>query len=113
MTIERVPAEVFPPSEYFKGPWKRTRPYFEESRTLLIDIQDADGVLVAVVPYDKGDKEGCIARLRLLLATPELLEACKAIIRWLGESHEGPSLDLARAAIAKAEGRDKCQSPDK
>jgi hypothetical protein len=48
------------------------------------------------------------ANARLIAAAPELLAALKSLLREVDEHHHGgalPAEDLARAAIAKAEGK--------
>jgi hypothetical protein len=65
-------------------------------------------------------EQGCIAvhemeaNMRLIAAAPELLEACKRLLKFneelcqdTGVSTSYPSADSARKVIAKAEGRDE------
>jgi len=66
------------------------------------------------VAYAFGDtKEQREANAHLIAAAPDLLEACKAVLRWAqvmnlyGTSSEPACVDMCEAAIAKAEGSDQ------
>lgn len=85
-----------------------------------VEIHEADGKIVCVVPRD--DKYGrpyteTLAIAQLLAAAPKLLDACQAMIEWDAREQDHAvdfyarmdlcrlAFDKARAAIAKAEGR--------
>lgn len=93
-------------SKHTRGPWTGGKEC----------INAPDGRLVAQVNFQKRDslelisKEEREANSYLLAAAPELLEALKSAMRSMRGEVSAPSnsksLKLARAAIAKAEGRD-------
>jgi hypothetical protein len=54
-----------------------------------------------------GSVDEMMANARLIAAAPDLLEACKAMMQWVEQrpqTHPYDGWELARAAIAKAEG---------
>ncbi len=86
------------------GPWESQATAGYETHGQRAVYAEENGKDIAIV-YD-GE-----ANARLIAAAPELLEACKALV---GSDHDGKSFTsraalatrLARAAIAKAEGRE-------
>lgn len=84
------------------GPW-------EIRDGLIYGIEDGASYLVCDVVGDPSAavNEQDEANARLIAAAPELMEACKQMLKWIdcGCDPSGKSLASARAAIAKAEGR--------
>lgn len=75
--------------------------------------REINGATVARVAEDNGHMVAeyrkpmpMSANARLIAAAPDLLEACRAALEWLGECHKGTHqaeiADELRAAIAKA-----------
>ena len=102
-------------TKHTPGPW-RIDPEYE------FDIQGANGTVEVAVIIDDApswkvpgpDFDTAAANARLIAAEPELLEALKRAERDLvhlldrdgrGESVNDPTLEIVRAAIAKAEGK--------
>jgi hypothetical protein len=92
------------------GPWEARWPKFD---ALILDA--AERVIASVSFNDHADTE-CEANAHLLAAAPELLDALKNLIPLaeyapdeLGTAKEAAEaknqIELARVAIAKAEGR--------
>ena len=83
-------------TKHTPGPWK------------IIPIEDAARKVWDCVYYEDGNVDhhlACVegkANARLIAAAPELLEAAKAVAKWLGRDIN--DWDSLRAAIAKAEG---------
>lgn len=87
-----------------KGPWKVGQ-YLGSLRQFVIhmDIGDnARGSDVAFTSAAFGNDE-TIANARLIAAAPDLLEALHEMVRTFAKNH-APSVDVARAAIARATG---------
>ena len=93
--------------EHTKGPWKIEK--------LEAPVYGSDGSLVATgagigteshhicTVYGRKTK----ANARLIAAAPELLEACKHMLRLMnGLGYHFDAMEDAEAAIAKAEGRE-------
>jgi hypothetical protein len=63
------------------------------------------GETVCLMQYISGTPTPTPANARLIAAAPELLEACKAMVRATDISAQKEALDYLYAVIAKAEGR--------
>ena len=95
------------------GPWEATADINMEKRTEAA-VWGSDGDLVAYIDsgYEGCDYVESIDRARLIAAAPELLEACKAVVRWaevfgpITSENIEPFIQQCGAAIAKAEGRE-------
>jgi len=93
-------------SKHTKGPW----------RIQMLGNQQADlisggtfmgltGGSGAPFDYEPDDAAEWEANVRLIVASPTLLEACKAAEEWLsGWASASPYIDVIRAAIQEAEG---------
>lgn len=84
------------------GPWQHNKYNGEDS------IYSWDGIKIAIPEMWTEDEQGeSEANARLIAAAPELLEACKEIVRRINENtgEEILALGQLQAAIAKAEGR--------
>jgi len=96
-------------SKHTPGPWKVS--IFGDIET---EKTDEYGIAIRRIAYD----EGCLgggneedqANARLIAAAPELLEACKAVVKWaevfgpITSENIEPFIQQCGAAIAKAEG---------
>lgn len=81
------------------GPWEVVGHYVRTART----PEDGSGLMIADVGFGfHADPREHHANARLIAATPDLLNACVALVR--GNDLQ-VAIDLARAAIAKGEGR--------
>jgi hypothetical protein len=91
------------------GPWIVRQ--FPVSRAVYVmdSIPDTDGRVVANLIAAPNTNPAWEANAYLIAAAPELLEACRELIAWddANRSLDFPQkiIDLARAAIDKAEGR--------
>jgi len=101
-------------SKYTPGPWRITTDFeyirkFDSSKH--VEIQGVDGITIGCCLFD------CLpegrANARLIACAPELLEACKALLKFNEElcqdinvSIHYPSAEEARQVIRKAEGND-------
>lgn len=107
-------------SEHTPGPWEmllsdNATPFILHGKDAhLYGIDDRDH-LVCVMPAEITRNFNSFANARLITAAPDLLEALKNTVRQIEESNWGiksPSqyetivLKQARAAIAKAEGKE-------
>lgn len=90
-------------AEHTRGPWSVSEEWGAERGEPLElcfhSIQDSEGKFVSSTwagPHE--------ANARLIAAAPELLEALQEIMVDLCAGYEGPTVDKAYAAIAKALG---------
>jgi hypothetical protein len=88
------------------GPWKVDEPYRNE-----VYIDGANGRTVAFVTHNDDERKEQAADACLIAAAPDLLAACKALLEGIDEYWatlpEGKAaIDAARAAVARAEGRE-------
>lgn len=79
------------------GPWRVWAKGYRESPPISFNVETSGGLIREWLARDIANE----ADAQLMAAAPELLAALKAIVE-----HYGDPLKLARAAIAKAEGRD-------
>lgn len=91
-------------SAYTPGPWK-VEPYGYEEREKRFDVVTADNGIRRIASLVRtADSK---ANARLIAAAPDLLQLARLVV----EMHLPPThadiKDVARAAIAKAEGRDE------
>ena len=94
------------------GPWLIS-PIHEKDHNALVVISQKEHQHIAVVTrYDSDCDDGTLpgedyANARLIVAAPELLEACKAYVTIYGhrQDHQGGhAMKLAIAAVTKATG---------
>jgi hypothetical protein len=104
------------PGEHTPGPWSVDSVMSEALHDIILGYQipgAGNPILIASVYNDEAGKyptnKQANANCRLIAAAPDLLAACKSMLRtcgssadWQGETHE--SLLLIEAAIAKVEG---------
>lgn len=99
-------------AKHTPGPWAITRRWADGKRIIVEGNQEDWFRLEAHVVCDDCDTDTAEANARLIAAAPDLLEACKAMLRTHGV--HGPcthhncdscemAYDKAKAAIAKAE----------
>ena len=94
-----------------KGPWAydfRTPHGSAEGQFEVIDPASDNGDTLAVVDPDctRHDlEESAEANARLMAASPDLLDACKAMLLHRECPVNSPEAEAMRGAIAKAEGR--------
>lgn len=103
-------------SQHTPGPW-RIGPNPYNDREALIPIVDKDGepVLTVFSPHKSASISVSDADLRLMVAAPDLLEALRQLLDEVREwnvvltdataAKQRAVLELADAAIARAEGR--------
>lgn len=93
-------------AKHTPGPWSLQEiPDYGEDCLRVIVIPEIDMVVAA---HDECDEPVELANARLIAAAPELLDALKLIVADFGDypASDRPchAFDVARAAIAKAEG---------
>lgn len=95
-------------ASYTPGPWSIER--YGDGDTIVIHSNHVSRVCFMATPGSHGDPAKIKADAHLIVAAPDLLSACKAIVSaWEGKSGMGTlyemprALSLVRAAIAKAE----------
>ena len=96
-------------AEHTPGPWRTTLAYDDPV------IVDHNNTIIAIAVLDSNDPkelETIVANARLIAAAPELLAAlreiadeCNRRLRKGEDSGDRLTLQLCKAAIAKAEGR--------
>lgn len=93
-------------SKHTPGPWRRTLDWTSRYKTIFADRNTQIAHLVVNGSVQTNSEiEG---NANLIAAAPDLLQACKDALL-LAELYdiEGAAIDAARAAIAKAEGREE------
>lgn len=107
-------------TKHTPGPWRAS---LKSKDSVRIETDDNfNGYVATVGADDTEERNGTIyefvsktgrANARLIAAAPELLEALKIVVTQLGEYKDGDgaakyhALNIARAAITKAEGGEK------
>jgi hypothetical protein len=93
--------------EHTPGPWEYEKPDENGNAVVGVELEnEADGFSIAVVC--SGSPDQTLADAALIAAAPELLDALRSIVNTCNVRIDDPRIkyfDEARAAIAKAEGR--------
>lgn len=94
-------------AKHTPGPWRVYERYIEPASTSTCHV-GAIAVLEEYTGAIHEPFENWEANARLIAASPNLLRVAHLLVSWLDEEEGAHKLcDAARAAIAKAEGRDR------
>lgn len=106
-------------TKYTKGPWRWSDRFQTSDGRLTFSLLGADGFGILSCDGDANSPQNVnVADAHLIAAAPELLEACVVLIEWDEREKDhavnfharmalcDAALLKARAAIAKAEGRE-------
>lgn len=90
-------------SKHTKGPWNAL-PADEYGMIDVLANTDMEGTLVSRLYVCPNAEEK--ANANLIAAAPDLLDACKRALLYLGTPKQSQIAELLATSIAKAEGRD-------
>lgn len=96
-------------AKHTPGPWMRTPGHFRGDNICVVNCTQADaedGYTTIAAPewdHSRDFHEQNAANARLISAAPDLLAACRKIVDAVEDGDEMAAVEMARAAIAKAE----------
>lgn len=98
-------------TKHTASPWVRQSEQNQDNSVSQVIYGGKDGLDVVTRVLSFGG-ESSIENAKLIAAAPELLEACKEAIQWIGDELSGREdetgiLFQLQQAIAKAEGRER------
>jgi len=93
------------PTKHTPGPWRAVGAWVEHEKDDVADVCNCDPESMGQKHFGRSMGE-MMANARLCAAAPELLRACKAMLRYSEtDPYFEKAVALSRSAIANAEGK--------